>query len=192
MQPIIVIGDKTSHGGTVITCSPTCDTHGKGWARIGDKVSCPRCKGIFPIVQGDATLTDTGVAVAYHGCKVACGATLIAAQQFTFTRPAKGGASGAGGTAGAAQEPRSRMAGPIGSGLAATYEDESLPGERFRGRFQLVDGATGKPVAGRKGRIRSTGGQYIIGITDANGFTEWIERDAAEALAFDLQGEEPA
>src|SRR5438067_1440208 len=64
-NPIIVMGDKTSHGGTVITCSPFSDTHGKGWARVGDMTSCPRCKGVFPIAQGDASLTDDGKAVAY-------------------------------------------------------------------------------------------------------------------------------
>jgi uncharacterized Zn-binding protein involved in type VI secretion len=27
-QPLIVLGDKTSHGGTVIGCAPTADTMG--------------------------------------------------------------------------------------------------------------------------------------------------------------------
>ena len=40
-QPQIVLGDKTSHGGTVISCAPTTDTLGKGWARVGDMVACP-------------------------------------------------------------------------------------------------------------------------------------------------------
>jgi len=35
-------------------------------------------------------------------------------------------------------------------------------------------------------RVRSTGGQYITGTTDADGYTTWVERDAREALAFDL------
>lgn len=43
-QPLIVLGDKTSHGGTVITCSPTCDTMGKGWARVGTWCPVPAAK----------------------------------------------------------------------------------------------------------------------------------------------------
>jgi len=190
MQPIIVMGDKTSHGGTVITCSQTSDTHGKGWARVGDKVACPRCKGVFPIAEGDTTLTDDGLAVAYHGCKVACGATLIAGQQFTLTDPAKSG--GQNGSSSASDSLPAGV-GAIGAGLAASYHEEQMndTGERFRGRFQVIDATTGEPVRGRAARIRSTAGQNFTGTTDAEGFTQWVERDAAEALAFHLTGEQP-
>lgn len=189
MHPIIVIGDNTSHGGTVITCSSTCDTHGKGWARIGDKVACPKCRGIFPIVEGDSTVTDDGLPVAYHGCKVACGATLIAGQHFTFTDPKKGGAASSS-TEPARSLPRGT--GLIGAGLAAGYQDESLAGarERFRGRFQLIDAQTGQPLSGQATRIRSTAGQYLTGQTDVDGFTPWVERNASEALAFDIEDNE--
>ena len=61
----------------------------------------------------------------------------------------------------------------------------------FGGRFQVVDQATGEPVSGIETRIRSTGGQYHTGVTDPDGFTEWIERDAMEALAFDLVQQKP-
>ena len=44
MQPFIVIGDRTSHDGRVIGCSATTvTTHKKVIARVGDKVTCPRC-----------------------------------------------------------------------------------------------------------------------------------------------------
>jgi uncharacterized Zn-binding protein involved in type VI secretion len=122
-QDLIVLGDKTNHGGTVISASTFSDTHGKGWARMGDMVSCPRCKGVFPISQGDAGLIDYGKPVAYHGCKVACGATLIASQHFSTTVPSSGAAP-------AAEE--SAMAqgfGGIGAGLIASYQDEALDDE---------------------------------------------------------------
>jgi uncharacterized Zn-binding protein involved in type VI secretion len=185
MQPLIVLGDKTSHGGTVITCSSTCDTHGKGWARIGDQVSCPRCKGIFPISEGDATLTDNGVPVAYHGCKVACGATLIASQQFTLTDPAK---NGGGVAAETANDNLPKGFGLVGAGKAAGYEEarRALDGQRFAGRFRLLDAASNAPIPGHKARIRSTGGAYLIVETDNDGYTPWIERAASGALAFDL------
>lgn len=181
-MPLIVIGDKTSHDGTVISCSPTCDTMGKGWARVGDMVACPRCKGVFPISQGDNNLMDEGKAVAYHGCKVACGATLISSQMMTSTEPA--GEVGTGVTAYGSQVGM----GAIAATLLAGYQDESVDdkGQRFKGRFQVIDSTSGEPMAGQSVRVRSTAGQYMTGITDSLGFTEWVERDASEMLAFDL------
>lgn len=186
MQPLIVIGDKTSHGGTVITCSPFSDTHGKGCARVGDMVSCPRCRGVFPIADGDQSLVDDGKAVAYAGCKTACGATLIASQMFSFTEPSSGAGQGA--SPSTASDTLMQGFGHVGAGFASAYEEEpAAAGDaQFRGRFQLVDATTSEPVRNQAVRVRSTGGQYLTGSTDENGFTAWLERDAREALAFDL------
>ena len=181
-ESIVVLGDKTDHGGTVISGSPFCDTHGKGWARVGDMVACPRCKGIFPIVQGDASLIDDGKAVAYYGCKVACGATLISSQQFSITNPS-GGSS-----AGQRTGDSASGLGAIGPERVAGYHEESIneAGQRFRGRFQVLDRTSGKPVAGEAVCLRSTNGQDIIGRLDSEGFTPWVERDANEAWGFHL------
>nr|WP_280811288.1 PAAR domain-containing protein [Variovorax boronicumulans] len=36
---------------------------GKANARVGDMVTCPRCRPhVFPIVTGDDTITDWGIA----------------------------------------------------------------------------------------------------------------------------------
>ncbi|MCM5682119.1 PAAR domain-containing protein [Schlegelella sp. S2-27] len=187
--PFVVLGDKTSHKGTVVGASESTDTHGKRIARIGDMVSCPKkgCRGLFPIVTGDASMVIDGSPAAYHGCKTACGATLIASQIVSTTSPS-GGAGSA--DAGGAVE----RFGDVGEGLAASYQDEALDEamDRFRGRFQLVHRDTGEPVAGKSVRVRSTGGQYLTGATDAEGYTQWVDRDAAEALAFDIVEEEQA
>jgi uncharacterized Zn-binding protein involved in type VI secretion len=82
--PVIRIGDKTSHGGTVLEASALTDSGGKGVARVGDKVSCPiKNHGTCPIVSGDPTMIVDGKAVARHGDKTSCGAVLIASQQNT-------------------------------------------------------------------------------------------------------------
>ena len=81
--PLIVLGDKTSHGGSVIEASPHSDSGGKPIARMGDKTVCPK-HGPNPIVEGDATLIVDGKPAARHGDKTACGATLIAGQQATI------------------------------------------------------------------------------------------------------------
>lgn len=186
MKPLIVIGDKTSHGGTVITCSPFSSTEGKGWARVGDMVSCPRCKGVFPIVQGDTAFRDDGHAVSYDGCKTACGAVLISSQMLTRTQPVDGGPRPALTTY--APETSLQGFGVVAAGLASTYQEEPASRERFRGRFQLVDATTGEPIRSQAVRVRSTGGQYHTGATDSNGYTAWVEREVNEALAFDLDG----
>lgn len=80
---IITVGDKTDHGGQVISGSPTHTLRGKAIARLGDEVSCPQLypggapHGINKIVSAHATLTAGGIAVAVHGCKTACGCSLI-------------------------------------------------------------------------------------------------------------------
>jgi uncharacterized Zn-binding protein involved in type VI secretion len=84
-RPFIVIGDKTSHGGTVIEGAPTTDTSGVRIARIGDQVTCPKKGhgGTTKIVTGDPTCIIEGRPAARHGDKTACGATLISGQSST-------------------------------------------------------------------------------------------------------------
>nr|WP_211163172.1 PAAR domain-containing protein [Aromatoleum diolicum] len=80
-----MLGDKTDHGGTVISASAASDCDGKGIARIGDQVTCPK-KGhgrITVIATGDSTTVIDGRPAARHGDKTACGATLIASQLLT-------------------------------------------------------------------------------------------------------------
>lgn len=126
-----------------------------------------------------------GAAVAYHGCKVACGASLISSQIRTLTNPSSGAAQGAG--EGQADVAMQRF-GEVGNGMAAAYEDSPLDdgSQRFLGRFQLVSAENGMPIAGQAIRVRCTDGQYLTGTTDAEGYTSWVEREGAGALAFDF------
>ncbi|MYM66902.1 PAAR domain-containing protein [Pseudoduganella sp. FT55W] len=80
--PVIVLGDKTSHNGAVVECSQMSDSGGKGIARVGDKITCPR-HGDGTIASGDPSMLVDGKPVARHGDKTSCGATLIATQQAT-------------------------------------------------------------------------------------------------------------
>ena len=80
--PLIVLGDKTSHGGAVIEASAHSDSGGVPIACVGDSTVCPK-HGPNPIVSGDGTLIIDGKPVACHGDKTACGAFLIASQQAT-------------------------------------------------------------------------------------------------------------
>ncbi len=83
-RALIVLGDKTSHGGTVIEASGQSASGNIRIARVGDKVTCPKKgHGTCPIVSGDPTLIIDGQPAARHGDTTACGATLIASQSFT-------------------------------------------------------------------------------------------------------------
>jgi uncharacterized Zn-binding protein involved in type VI secretion len=81
--PLIRLGDKTSHGGTVLEASQFTDSGGIGIARMGDKASCP-IHGNTTIASGDPTLIIDGKPAARHGDKTGCGAVLIAGQQSTI------------------------------------------------------------------------------------------------------------
>lgn len=80
---IITVGDKTDHGGTVISGSPTHDICGRAIARLGDQVKCPQSypggkpHGINKIVTSCESLTINGVPVAVDGCVTECGCKLI-------------------------------------------------------------------------------------------------------------------
>nr|WP_236901216.1 PAAR domain-containing protein [Cupriavidus necator] len=80
-----MLGDKTDHGGVVITASGNTSTNGKGIACVGDRVTCPRSGhgGTTVIVTGDPNVIIDGRAAARHGDKTACGATLLSSQGVT-------------------------------------------------------------------------------------------------------------
>lgn len=82
-RSFIVLGDKTDHGGTVITASGRAQTGDRNIACVGDKVTCPRHDGVTTIVTGDPSMLIDGKPVARHGDKTSCGASLIAAQSLS-------------------------------------------------------------------------------------------------------------
>lgn len=73
---MILVGDPTSHGGTVTTGSPYSDVEGKAVARLGDEVSCPQ-HGPNKIVEGESTYHVDNLPAAIEGHRTECGALLI-------------------------------------------------------------------------------------------------------------------
>lgn len=88
---LIRLGDMTTHGGKVLNGFSDYVIEGIPVAGVGHLTSCPLCKGVFPIIQGDSGLTVNGVPVSLHGHSTACGAKLISAQ---LERVVEAGASG--------------------------------------------------------------------------------------------------
>jgi uncharacterized Zn-binding protein involved in type VI secretion len=145
MKPFIVVGDKTSHGGVVIGGSPTSDINGKGIARVGDKVTCPKkgCPSINSIATtSDPTVIVDGMPGAFHGDMTACGATLVSSQFATNSDPRRsdGGCRANVGTASAALS-------------AFSNNDEEEVVEQF---YELVD-AEDNPVEGYRYDLFSDG-----------------------------------
>ncbi|WP_312519432.1 PAAR domain-containing protein [Massilia sp.] len=83
---IITVGDKTDHGGTVISGSASHDVGGRAIARLGDRVSCPQVypggkpHGINKIVTASKSFTVNGLPAAVEGCTTECGCKLIGSQ----------------------------------------------------------------------------------------------------------------
>jgi len=74
---VIRLGDKTSHGGQVISSSDNFIVRGKHVALHGDLTVCPKCKGTFPIQVPDSERQHCGKQVAYQDDLTTCGALLV-------------------------------------------------------------------------------------------------------------------
>lgn len=185
-RPFIVLGDQTDHGGVVIEASVMTDTHGKGIARVGDQVTCPkRNHGTTVIVTGDPTMIIDGKAAARHGDKCACGATLISSQ-FVSTVGGSGGGGSAASTA-------SHDADPMGSPQSTSQDsgaDHADDEDGFNQRF-LVTNTQGNPMANAPYVITLDSGVRIEGRTDAEGMTDLISSASAETATLEVLHDEP-
>ncbi|MDR3212510.1 MAG: PAAR domain-containing protein [Azoarcus sp.] len=95
----IVLGDKTSHGGTVISAQGAglvpFSIDGKPVACVGDRVACPRCKGVHYIITGanDPPMKLDGHLVATESCRVSDGSFLMSIPKFRTTHETGGSAA---------------------------------------------------------------------------------------------------
>lgn len=164
-KPVIVVGDRTSHGGVVVSGSPFTDVDGKAVARIGDKVTCPQ-KGhgnITTIVTGDQTVLIDGSPVARHGDKTACGATLISSQIATHVDYESS-------ADGRARNTNSANVQAATSNLTSPSDTKPV----YDLQFVLKGDKTGTPQAGVPYRITLEDGQVVTGRTDKNGLTQKV------------------
>lgn len=74
---VIRMGDKTDHGGQVISASSGTTVMGKVAALADDLTDCPSCKGKFAVKPDGKGAMHEGRAYAYHGDVTECGARLI-------------------------------------------------------------------------------------------------------------------
>jgi uncharacterized Zn-binding protein involved in type VI secretion len=179
MAEIIRQGDPTSHGGTVIEGSLFDICMGKPIAFMGHKVSCPKCKGVFPIAEGapNTALYCRGIALA--GMKTACGATLIATQFTDTVEYGRGGGSAASNPTpakGAESNGASTQALQAATATAATGKNQ------FNEKYMLIDDETGDPLPYTEYAIRRASGEIEHGTTDVNGCTHLLATTASAEL----------
>lgn len=77
MKNVVVLGDKTSHGGAVISASSTFEIEGKNAALLHDMVSCEE-HGPNRIIECEPGYDEQGKGIVVHLCKTECGSVVYA------------------------------------------------------------------------------------------------------------------
>jgi uncharacterized Zn-binding protein involved in type VI secretion len=176
-------GDKTTHGGTVISGDPTMLVHGRPVARVGDFVTCSQCKKTGRIVTGAATLFD-GPPVALHDDLTDCGAKLIASQVTDVYGDDDGGESAA---ATPTMVPESQLGNEAPRAPEAlemgSANESDINEEPYTIRFQAIDSETNTPIAKCVYILTRENGTQHGGLTDRQGFTETVETAQKEQIA---------
>lgn len=76
---VVRLGDKTTHGGQVITASSSTIIEGKPAALLGDIVSCPyKGHGDNKIISGASTCFSDGKPMVLDDARCECGCRIIA------------------------------------------------------------------------------------------------------------------
>lgn len=74
----VLLGDKTTHGGEVISASSTMIVNNKSVALIGDKINCPiPGHGINAIIESSSEWSSDGKAIVVDGCRCECDCQVI-------------------------------------------------------------------------------------------------------------------
>lgn len=79
MQPVARLGDKSSHGGTIITATSTVSVNGMPMALEGDLHSCPiKYHGVTPLKSVTTGTDANGKKIITAGAIAGCGAVIVA------------------------------------------------------------------------------------------------------------------
>ncbi|SFZ79521.1 PAAR domain-containing protein [Chitinimonas taiwanensis] len=173
-RPVIVLGDATDHGGRVIGGDMSTNVDGKPIARVGDMVSCPKCKGTFPIIEGVVDTIFSTQPVAVHGHKTACGATLIGSQTLLLVHVAAGNVYRS-----VPAPTTSKSSPPVGDGGSDARESRDEQAHQYDMHFLVQDKQTGQPLRQIRYKITLSNGKTSLGYTDDNGLTQTVSADSA-------------
>lgn len=166
----IVLGDRTSHGGVVVSGDPTWTIDGQPVARVGDKVTCPRCKRTSTIASSRFPMViDLGKPVAFDQDVTDCGALLYSRHN---DHAGWGDSDGDDSTTTATSD--------AADSIVENYAPKKAP--RFQEHFILRNNETGEPLAGVPYTIETGDGQSVAGETDSQGRTEIVWTDSPKPI----------
>ena len=176
MRRFIRLGDRTSHGGIVMTASKLFYIGDKAVARKGDICTCP-IKGHRNciIMEGDPDFLIDDIPAALEGHKLSCGAVLYSSMP-NAGRVYEGGDSAWSGdhllfeTNGSAARPQTAA-----SSKSVFDFDE---------HFVLFDDRTGEPAQNFEFHLAGQSEAAKTGITDTGGKTSLVQSKAAEIATF--------
>ncbi|WP_445115970.1 PAAR domain-containing protein [Acinetobacter sp. WZC-1] len=158
MLHFICIGDRTSGGGVVLEGNLYRLAMGRPMATLGMKARC--CGGIQRIVQGLDWMVVDGQIIAYHGCLISCGCSLISSQNLI------------GWSYGSDDE----------TGLPEQLISTPQKHHEF---FTLLDD-DGTPIEDQKYRMSAGDGTVIEGYTNAQGQTQHIWTHEKQPVRLEL------
>ena len=171
MRRVIRLGDRTSHGGYVVSATSRFTVMGIDVARLGDQCTCPKKDhNNCYIVEGDPGWTIDGVPVALEGHRLSCGAVLISSMPNAGREDSGGGESGIGHVAG------------TNLTSSATSQNES---HEFDRQFQLIN-QDGHPLGGVSIHLIAPKNQNAKAKTDASGKSQLVFGSADEDAALIL------
>jgi uncharacterized Zn-binding protein involved in type VI secretion len=155
----------------MISGTPDTEIDGAKVCRLNDMATCPRHKGVFPIVAGcDDTIIIDGQPVALDGAALACGCRVMAGSQnlvFVDSR-SEGGAS-------------SYLSAFSRSLIRGTGVDSPMFDDLFR--VELEDGS---PASGYRYEVRRKDGSVMEGLTDSQGMIPLQWSDVEESIEIRL------
>ncbi|WHR57592.1 PAAR domain-containing protein [Acinetobacter haemolyticus] len=165
--PYIVIGCPTTGGGKVISGNSSFLIEGKAIACVGDKATCPKHQTVSTIISGDPYMQVFGKAAARVNDSLSCGCKLLP-QQNLVVQDNGGGSSSASSNSEAASSPVNQL-------LADTTKE-------FGQKFFIVDETTSEPLANVHYEIYKTGALFSTGVTDEQGYTQFISGSENEEI----------
>ena len=79
------LGDRSNHGGMIVTGAARTLVNGRPAARMGDRHSCPLPgHGVLPIISGSPKVLIEGKPSARVGDAIACGARIVTGSPDTY------------------------------------------------------------------------------------------------------------
>ena len=166
-------GDPTTTRGVIIAHSSTIFDENRRVALHGDYATCGNCKGSYQIYGSGEGMSELGRKVVVEGDLVMC--------PCQKNRVLRG------------SNPGIFLQSSSGTSTASSATPEQAPhtlaaAQRYDQQVQLVDEATGKPLARTRYRLTGDAGTFD-GRTDNNGMTDRVASDSPGTMTLEIFGE---